>query len=107
MAHDALADDGKPSRLVICNIGLMLSGAIENPILDADTIVAENGRITAIGRAKDLDTTKATTADRCEGLGAVARADRQPRPSGRGRLDAAAEPARLDRTHACMAASPP
>ena len=62
MAHDALANDGKPSRLVICNIGLMLSGAIENPILDADTIVAENGRITAIGKAKDLDTTKATTS---------------------------------------------
>ena len=34
---------------------------MEKPILDADTIVAENGRITAIGRAKDVDTEGATT----------------------------------------------
>jgi enamidase len=39
----------------------MLSGAIENPILDADALVAENGRITAFGRLKDLDTAGATT----------------------------------------------
>ncbi len=43
-------------KLVIRNIGLMLSGALEAPILDADTIVAEGGRITAFGRAKDCDT---------------------------------------------------
>jgi len=61
MAHDAPDNDGKPTRLVIRNIGLMLSGAIENPIMDADTIIAENGRITAIGKARDLDTDKATT----------------------------------------------
>ncbi len=36
-----------------------------------------------------------------------ARPDRQPRPSGRRRLDAAPEPDRLDRFLACMAASPP
>jgi len=39
------------TKLVIRNIGLILSGAMEKPILDADTIVADNGRITAIGRA--------------------------------------------------------
>ena len=49
MAHDAPQATG-PSKLVIRNIGLMLSGALERPILDADTIVAENGKITAIGR---------------------------------------------------------
>jgi enamidase len=38
---------------VIRNIGLLLSGMLEKPILDADTIVADNGKITAIGRAKD------------------------------------------------------
>ncbi len=43
-------------KLVIRNIGLMLSGALEAPILDADTLVAENGRITACGREKDCDT---------------------------------------------------
>jgi enamidase len=61
MSHDAVAGDGKPTKLVIRNIGLMLSGAIENPILDADTIVAENGRITAIGKEKDVDTSGATS----------------------------------------------
>src|SRR3979490_643775 len=54
MAHDPLQATG-PSKLVIRNIGLLLSGAMEKPILDADTIVAENGKITGIGRAKDID----------------------------------------------------
>ena len=43
-------------KLVIRNIGLMLSGALEAPIVDADTIVAEGGRITAFGKHADLDT---------------------------------------------------
>ena len=60
MAHDAPQATG-PSKLVIRNIGLMLSGALEKPILDADTIVAENGKITAIGRFKDVNTEGATT----------------------------------------------
>src|SRR3954465_13854174 len=60
MAHEAAVASG-PTKLVVRNIGLLLSGALENPILDADTIVAENGRITAIGKFKDLDTEHATT----------------------------------------------
>ena len=60
MAHDAPQATG-PSKLVIRNIGLLLSGALEKPILDGDTIVAENGKITAIGRYKDIDTEGATT----------------------------------------------
>src|SRR5215212_237151 len=60
MAHDEPLAAG-PTKLVIRNIGLLLSGAMEKPILDADTIVAENGRITGIGRAKDVDTESATT----------------------------------------------
>ena len=60
MAHDAPQATG-PSKLVIRNIGLLLSGALEKPILDADTIVAENGKITGIGRAKDVNTEGATT----------------------------------------------
>jgi enamidase len=43
-------------KLVIRNIGLVLSGRLEQPILDADTIVAEAGRITAVGREKECDT---------------------------------------------------
>ena len=48
-------------RLVIKNIGLLLSGDIANPILDADTIIAIDGKIAAIGKEKDCDTTAATT----------------------------------------------
>lgn len=61
MAHDAPAGHSGPTKLVIRNIGLLISGDLEKPILDADTIVAENGRITAIGRLKDVDTEGATT----------------------------------------------
>src|ERR1700736_574999 len=60
MAHDEPQAAGR-SKLVIRNIGLLLSGAMEKPILDADTIVAENGKITGIGRAKDIDAEGATT----------------------------------------------
>src|SRR5919205_1406617 len=60
MAHAAPQATG-PSKLVIRNIGLLLSGALERPILDADTIVAENGKITAVGRFKDVNTEGATT----------------------------------------------
>ena len=42
-------------RLVVHNIGLLLSGDLERPILDADTLVAEAGCIVAVGRAKDVD----------------------------------------------------
>ena len=49
MAHDEPQAAG-PTKLVIRNIGLVLSGAMEKPILDADTIVADNGKITAIGK---------------------------------------------------------
>src|SRR5258707_15329311 len=60
MAHDQPQAAG-PTKLVIRNIGLLLSGGMEKPILDADTIVAENGKITAIGRARDIDADGATT----------------------------------------------
>jgi enamidase len=53
---------GAPTgKLVIRNIGLLLSGDLERPILDADTVVAENGLITGVGRAEDLDTDHADT----------------------------------------------
>src|ERR1041385_6630833 len=55
----ATGDSG--GRMVIRNIGLLLSGDLARPILDADTIVAEKGRFTAIGRAKSLDTSGAKT----------------------------------------------
>ncbi len=55
----AAGAEKQQGKLVIRHIGLMLSGALERPILDADTVVAENGRITALGREKDCDTDEA------------------------------------------------
>ena len=49
------------SKLVIRNIGLILSGDLANPILDGDCIVCEGDRIAAIGAEKDIDTEKPTT----------------------------------------------
>ncbi|MEP6644112.1 MAG: amidohydrolase family protein [Acidobacteriaceae bacterium] len=56
------------TRLVIRNIGLMLSGDITNPVLDADTVVAVNGTITAVGKAKDVNTADATTVIDAKGV---------------------------------------
>ena len=60
MAHEEAAAGG-PSKLVVKNIGLILSGDLGRPILDADSVVAVDGRINAIGRATDLDFSAATT----------------------------------------------
>ena len=50
-----------PRKLVIRNIGVCLSGNLEHPVHDADTVVALNGKISAIGREKDVDDEGATT----------------------------------------------
>ena len=55
------ASTSNKGKLVIKNIGLLLSGDINNPILDADTIVSVDGKIAAIGKEKDCDTSGATT----------------------------------------------
>jgi enamidase len=68
MAHDEPAASGAPSKLAIKNVGLMLSGDLVRPILDADAIVAVNGRIAAIGRAADLDLSGATTTIDAQGV---------------------------------------
>ncbi len=60
MAQGQTSESVAQARLVIHNIGLLLSGDIGNPILDADTVVAVNGKISAVGKAKDLDTASAT-----------------------------------------------
>ncbi|QHQ37090.1 amidohydrolase family protein [Algicella marina] len=53
-----MADDAK---LVIRNIGLLLSGKLEQPIFDGDCVVADGGKISAWGYEADLDTERATT----------------------------------------------
>jgi enamidase len=47
-------------KLVIRNIGLLLSGDLQKPILDADALVVKDGRISAIGKEKELDCEGAT-----------------------------------------------
>lgn len=54
-------------KLVIRNIGLMLSGDLAQPILDADTIVVVDGRIAAVGKATDLDLDGATSTIDAQG----------------------------------------
>ena len=48
-------------KTVIHNIGLMLSGKMEQPILDADCIIAVHGNIAEIGRAADMNFEGAST----------------------------------------------
>ena len=48
--------DGKSGKVVITNIGLLLSGDIDRPILDADTIVA--GANSASSRNSRIDPTR-------------------------------------------------
>ena len=48
-------------KLVIRNIGLLLTGKIEAPIADGDCVIAVDGKITEIGYEKDLDTEGADT----------------------------------------------
>jgi enamidase len=52
----AAGPETQRGKLVVRNIGLLLSGALEAPLLEADTIVAEAGKIVAVGRFADLDT---------------------------------------------------
>jgi enamidase len=55
MAQDEPVKSNVQTRLVIRNIGLLLSGELARPILDADTVVAVDGKITAVGKQKDID----------------------------------------------------
>ena len=65
MATAAIVE--KSGKVVIRRVGLMLSGDIDRPILDADTIVVDDGIITAVGREKDCDTGNARRVIDCQG----------------------------------------
>ncbi|TGU94361.1 Enamidase [Mesorhizobium sp. M00.F.Ca.ET.151.01.1.1] len=58
-----MSSDPKSSAntLVVRNIGLMLSGDLGRPILEADTLVIADGRISAIGKASEVDGGNAAT----------------------------------------------
>ena len=54
-------------KLVIRDIGLLLSGDLRQPILDGDAILCEGGRILAVGRLKDLNIGGAKTVVSAKG----------------------------------------
>src|SRR5436309_15583533 len=60
MSQAAPAKSSTCSKLVIRNIGLLLSGDLDRPILDADTVVAVDSVIQFVGKQKDVDLTGAT-----------------------------------------------
>ncbi len=61
MSVEPAAATSNGTKLVIRNIALLLSGDLGKPILDGDAIVVKDGRISAIGKEKDLDCASATT----------------------------------------------
>ena len=68
MAHEEPAKSAPLTKLVIRNIGLLLSGDLDQPILDADTVVAVGDRIFAVGKEKDVDTSGATVTVDAKGV---------------------------------------
>ncbi|MES0883936.1 amidohydrolase family protein [Roseibium sp. SCP14] len=55
-------------KLVIRNIGLLLSGKLEQPIFDGDCVIAVDGKIAGYGYEKDMDTEGATTVIDANGV---------------------------------------
>ena len=67
-----MASDATPAaaggKLAVRNVGLLLSGDLAKPILDADALISVDGKIMAIGKAKDLDFSGATTIIDAQGV---------------------------------------
>ncbi len=70
MAHDAAAPTAS-GKVLIRNVGFLLSGDIARPILDADAILVVDGRIAGIGRLKNLDAEGARTVIDAHGCAVV------------------------------------
>ncbi|HEY7759886.1 MAG TPA: amidohydrolase family protein [Burkholderiales bacterium] len=66
MALDPVAPP--KGKLVVRNVGLLLSGDLDRPILDADTVVAIDGLITQVGKQKDCDTAQPDTLIDAKGV---------------------------------------
>ncbi len=58
----------KSAKLVIKNIGMILSGDMDTPILDGNCMIAIDGKISVWGDEKDLDTDDATTLVDAKGV---------------------------------------
>ena len=59
--------DKSSQTLVITNIAQILTGKLEEPLIDGDCVISIDGKITAIGYQKDLDTSQATTTVNANG----------------------------------------
>ncbi len=68
MAQEESSKAKTQKRVVVRNIGLMLSGDLNQPVLDADTIVAVDGKIAAVGKQKDVDTEGAAVVVDAKGV---------------------------------------
>jgi enamidase len=64
-------DSQSSGKVVITNIGLLLSGDLKRPILDADTLLIEAGRISAVGKQADCDLSHAKTHIDAQGTAVV------------------------------------
>lgn len=71
MTAEVSARPNSGKKLVIRNIGLLLSGDLRQPILDADTVVVTDGLIRAVGKVKDVDTERATSVIDANGTALV------------------------------------
>ena len=59
---------GETRKLVIKNIGILLTGKIESPMTDGDCVICENERISAFGDEKDFNIDDATTIIDAKGV---------------------------------------
>jgi len=71
MAIEETAKASSGKKLVIRNIGLLLSGDLKQPILDADSVIAIDGVIHAIGKERELDAEGATSVIDANGTALV------------------------------------
>lgn len=55
-------------KVAIVNIGKLVSGDIIKPMLDADALLIENGRIVDVGKAEDIDISKVDTVIDVDGM---------------------------------------
>ena len=47
--------ESRPYKTIITNIGVLLTGDLQCPVLNVDTVICLDGIITMIGMAKDFD----------------------------------------------------
>lgn len=57
--------------LAITNLGTIVSGKLEGPLLDGDTVIVRSGKIEAIGSRKELEPERADTVIDANGMTAI------------------------------------